>query len=306
MKIGGALVCLLMLLVAGCASDGGGGRYAQQNDAYPDAPPDVSDVPDAVPKDEPLAKSGNRSTYEVWGETYHVLSDPSGYVAEGDASWYGTKFQGYDTASGEPYDMYKMSAAHRTLPLPTYVRVTNLDNRRSVIVRVNDRGPFHGDRLIDLSYAAAARLDILGHGTGHVRVEAIDPEQWAEQHKRSNASASQGEVAKASSGAPVQEPGEKTVDEAPTAEAPQRDRVTEREGDAAQYVQVAALSSAARAKALEKRLQEQVSRPVRVREEASVYRVQVGPVRDASHLESIKAELQAAGFDQSFVVSATE
>ncbi|OLO12924.1 hypothetical protein BTW10_01535 [Chromohalobacter japonicus] len=305
MRVGGVLVCVLMLLVAGCASDGGG-RYTQKNDAYPDAPPDVSDVPDAVPKNEPLSKSGNRSTYEVWGETYHVLSDPSGYVEEGDASWYGTKFQGYDTASGEPYDMYKMSAAHRTLPLPTYVRVTNLDNRRSVIVRVNDRGPFHGDRLIDLSYAAAARLDILGHGTGHVRVEAIDPEQWAEQHKRSTESASQGKVAKASSGVPARESVQGAVDAASTAESPQQDRATERQSGTGQYVQVAALSSAARAKALEKRLRGQVSRPVRVREEASVYRVQVGPVHDASHLDSIKAELQAAGFDQSFVVSATE
>ncbi|MCK2042037.1 septal ring lytic transglycosylase RlpA family protein [Chromohalobacter sp. TMW 2.2308] len=301
MRVSGVLVCMLMLLVAGCASDGGG-RYAQQNDAYPDAPPDVTDVPDAVPKDEPLAKSGNRSTYEVWGETYHVLSDPSGYVEEGDASWYGTKFQGYDTASGEPYDMYKMSAAHRTLPLPTYVRVTNLDNRHSVIVRVNDRGPFHGDRLIDLSYAAAARLDILGHGTGHVRVEAIDPEQWAEQHKRSTESASQGEVAQVSSGVPTQG----ATNEASAADAPQQAPVAERQDGTGQYVQVAALSSAARAKALEKRLQGQVSRPVRVREEASVYRVQVGPVHDASHIDSIKAELQAAGFDQSFVVSATE
>nr|CDQ32992.1 RlpA-like protein precursor [Virgibacillus halodenitrificans] len=301
MRVSGVLVCMLMLLVAGCASDGGG-RYAQQNDAYPDAPPDVTDVPDAVPKDEPLAKSGNRSTYEVWGETYHVLSDPSGYVEEGDASWYGTKFQGYDTASGEPYDMYKMSAAHRTLPLPTYVRVTNLDNRRSVIVRVNDRGPFHGDRLIDLSYAAAARLDILGHGTGHVRVEAIDPEQWAEQHKRSTESASQGEVAQVSSGVPTQG----ATNEASAADAPQQAPVAERQDGTGQYVQVAALSSAARAKALEKRLQGQVSRPVRVREEASVYRVQVGPVHGASHIDSIKAELQAAGFDQSFVVSATE
>ncbi|MCK2044959.1 septal ring lytic transglycosylase RlpA family protein [Chromohalobacter moromii] len=301
MRVSGVLVCMLMLLVAGCASDGGG-RYAQQNDAYPDAPPDVTDVPDAVPKDEPLAKSGNRSTYEVWGETYHVLSDPSGYVEEGDASWYGTKFQGYDTASGEPYDMYKMSAAHRTLPLPTYVRVTNLDNRRSVIVRVNDRGPFHGDRLIDLSYAAAARLDILGHGTGHVRVEAIDPEQWAEQHKRSTESASQGEVAQVSSGVPTQG----ATNEASAADAPQQAPVAERQDGTGQYVQVAAMSSAARAKALEKRLQGQVSRPVRVREEASVYRVQVGPVHDASHIDSIKAELQAAGFDQSFVVSATE
>ncbi|KFF48696.1 hypothetical protein GY26_12555 [Gammaproteobacteria bacterium MFB021] len=173
------------LLLSGCAGGpggSGGGRYAASQDGYPDAPRDVSRVPDAVPKVEPRSRSGNRPTYRVWGKTYHVLSDPSGYVAEGRASFYGTKFQGYDTASGEPYDMYKMSAAHRSLPLPTYARVTNLDNGRQVIVRINDRGPFHDDRLIDLSYAAAARLDILGHGTGRVRVEAIDPVAWAKNH----------------------------------------------------------------------------------------------------------------------------
>ncbi|XCJ81473.1 septal ring lytic transglycosylase RlpA family protein [Salinicola endophyticus] len=174
------------LLVSGCAGGPGagssGGRYAASQDGYPDAPRDVSQVPDAVPKVEPRSRSGNRPTYRVWGKTYHVLNDPSGYVAEGRASFYGTKFQGYDTASGEPYDMYKMSAAHRSLPLPTYARVTNLDNGRQVIVRINDRGPFHDDRLIDLSYAAAARLDILGHGTGRVRVEAIDPVVWAKTH----------------------------------------------------------------------------------------------------------------------------
>lgn len=174
-----------LIMLGGCASGGGGngGRYAMSSDAYPDNPPDVANVPDAVPKVEPLAASGNRSTYRVWGKTYHVLPSAKGYEAEGTASWYGKKFQGYDTASGESYDMYKMSAAHRSLPLPTYARVTNTANGRSVIVKVNDRGPFHGNRLIDLSYAAAARLGILRTGTGHVRVEAIDPVAWQARHR---------------------------------------------------------------------------------------------------------------------------
>ena len=150
-----SLTLLLLALLAGCAggggSQGGGGRYAMDQDAYPDTPKDVANVPDAVPRVEPRSRSGNRSTYTVWGKTYHVLDDPAGYEAEGLASWYGVKFQGYDTANGETYDMYQMSAAHRSLPLPTYARVTNLDNGRKVIVRVNDRGPFHSDRLIDLS-----------------------------------------------------------------------------------------------------------------------------------------------------------
>ncbi len=188
----------LVLLLAGCAGGGGqapstpaeggsqaaaapsssGGRYAMSGDAYPVAPPDVSRVPDAVPRLEPLSRGGNRSTYEVWGKTYSVLPDARGYARQGTASWYGEKFHGYATSNGEIYDMYKMTAAHRSLPLPSFVRVTSLENGRSVIVRVNDRGPFHNDREIDLSYAAAARLDILDRGTGRVKVEAIDVEQW--------------------------------------------------------------------------------------------------------------------------------
>ncbi|WP_110710331.1 septal ring lytic transglycosylase RlpA family protein [Salinicola sp. CR57] len=210
---------LLVSILAGCAGGGGsqqgGGRYAMDQDAYPDSPEDVANVPDAVPRVEPRSRSGNRSTYSVWGKTYHVLDDPTGYSAEGRASWYGVKFQGYDTANGETYDMYKMSAAHRSLPLPTYARVTNLDNGRKVIVRVNDRGPFHSDRLIDLSYAAAARLGILKGGTGRVKVEAIDPVAWARTHGRSSPAggrAEQAELASRSgsprpvSGAPVSKP----------------------------------------------------------------------------------------------------
>lgn len=160
------------------SSAGSGGRYAMTGDAYPVAPPDVSRVPDAVPRLEPPSRGGNRSTYEVWGKTYSVLPEARGYARQGTASWYGEKFHGYATSNGEIYDMYKMTAAHRSLPLPSFVRVTSLDNGRSVIVRVNDRGPFHNDREIDLSYAAAARLDILDSGTGRVKVEAIDVEQW--------------------------------------------------------------------------------------------------------------------------------
>jgi rare lipoprotein A len=124
---------------------------------------------------EPLSRYGNPSSYVVLGTRYHTLSGSKNYRARGIASWYGTKFHGHRTSSGETYDMYTMSAAHKTLPLPTYARVTNLENGKSVVVKINDRGPFHANRLIDLSYAAAARLDILGSGTGLVEVVAIDP-----------------------------------------------------------------------------------------------------------------------------------
>lgn len=128
-----------------------------------------------MPRVEPLSPYGNSPTYVVDGRTYHTLTTSDGFVQRGIASWYGRKFHGRRTSSGETYDMFAITAAHRQLPLPTYARVTNLGNGRSIIVRVNDRGPFHSNRIIDLSYGAAKRLGILAEGTGLVEVRAIDP-----------------------------------------------------------------------------------------------------------------------------------
>lgn len=155
----------------------GGGRYTILQDHAPSGDINVDHLPDLIPKWEPKSRGGNKSSYEVWGETYTVMDSAKDYSAEGTASWYGNKFHGHKTSNGEIYDMYAFSAAHKSLPLPTYLNVTNLDNQRSVIVRVNDRGPFHGDRLIDLSYAAAARLDYHKKGLARVRIEAITPTQ---------------------------------------------------------------------------------------------------------------------------------
>ena len=144
-------------------------------DSGPTGPtPDLSNLPDPIPRAEPLSKYGNKSPYEVLGKTYYVLPNPDNYKEYGKASWYGTKFHGRRTSSGEPYDMYKLTAAHRSLPIPSYVRVTNLDNRRTAIVRVNDRGPFHSERMIDLSYAAAVKLGFANQGTARVMVELVD------------------------------------------------------------------------------------------------------------------------------------
>ena len=128
-----------------------------------------------IPRVEPKSKYGNPPSYVVFGKRYYVMDSAKGYVEEGIASWYGTKFHGRPTSSQEPYDMYAMTAAHKSLPLPTYARVTNKQNGRSVIVRINDRGPFHDNRIIDLSYAAATKLGIVEKGTGLVEVRAIDP-----------------------------------------------------------------------------------------------------------------------------------
>jgi len=184
-----SLVCALFL--AGCSSGPepkyeSDPRYTMKQDKAPVNPPDVSNVPDAVPMDVAYSRGGNKPEYQVWGKTYRVLDTHIGYKEEGIASWYGLKFHGHKTSNGEIYDIYKMSAAHKSLPIPSYARVTNLDNGKSVIVRVNDRGPFHEDRLIDLSYSAASRLEITQKGTGRVRVEAIDargsqPQQVAQQ-----------------------------------------------------------------------------------------------------------------------------
>jgi rare lipoprotein A len=132
-------------------------------------------IPDAVPRVEPRARLGNPPFYDVFGRRYYVLSSSSAYIERGVASWYGPGFHKVRTSTGELYDMYGMTAAHKTLPLPAYVRVINLQNGRSCVVRVNDRGPFVGNRIIDLSYTAAAKLDMLQNGTAMVEVRAIDP-----------------------------------------------------------------------------------------------------------------------------------
>lgn len=160
------LLTLCMVLVVACAAPS----------KTPDvAPPPISAaaVPDAVPRYEPILTAGNKSPYRVHGKTYHVLKSAQGYAAEGVASWYGLKFHGRQTSNGERFSVYGATAAHRSLPIPTYVRVTNLDNGRSMIVRVNDRGPFHPNRIIDLSYGAAVKLGFADRGTAPVRVEAI-------------------------------------------------------------------------------------------------------------------------------------
>ena len=128
---------------------------------------------DPIPRPEPRSRHGNGPVYEVFGKRYTVMNSASGYRERGVASWYGKKFHGRHTSMGETYDMYEMTAAHKTLPLPTYVRVRNLRNSKSVIVRVNDRGPFVHNRIIDLSYSAALKLDMVGTGTSLVEVEAI-------------------------------------------------------------------------------------------------------------------------------------
>lgn len=153
---------------------GGGGYYL--NDGPGDnPPPNLEQVPDAVPKREPLAR-GAMKPYVVMGQSYTPMTQLAPYKVRGVASWYGRRYHGQQTSSGEIYDMYAMTAAHTVLPIPSYVRVTNLANNKSVILRINDRGPFYPDRVIDLSYTAAYKLGVLGGGKAMVEVESILPD----------------------------------------------------------------------------------------------------------------------------------
>jgi rare lipoprotein A len=145
----------------------------------PAPPRDLASIPDAVPRHEPRSARGNPASYEVLGRRYHVLPTAEGYRERGVASWYGPDFHAKTTSSGEPYDMYAMTAAHKTLPIPAYARVTNLTNGRSVVVRINDRGPFVANRIIDLSYTAAHKLDMTRAGTVFVEVEVLTPDSPA-------------------------------------------------------------------------------------------------------------------------------
>jgi len=168
---------VLTLTLSGCLTLTGC-TFTRYHDSGPRTEVNVARIPNAVPRVEPLSTNGNPASYTVLGHTYHVMHSSKGYVERGIASWYGTKFHGRTTSNGEIYSMYKMTAAHKTLPIPSYVQVTNLENGRKVIVRVNDRGPFHPNRIIDLSYVAAKKLGIASNGTGLVEVRSIDPRHW--------------------------------------------------------------------------------------------------------------------------------
>jgi len=177
------IACLLLALLAACSGTKKGGYY---KDDGPEAnpPSNLDKVPDAIPKIEPLASGANKP-YNVFGRAYTPDTSGGPYKIQGRASWYGKKFHGNSTSNGERYDMYAMTAAHTTLPIPSYVRVTRVSNGKSVVLRINDRGPFHSDRVIDLSYVAAYKLGMLGPGSSEVIVERIMPDQirnWQPQN----------------------------------------------------------------------------------------------------------------------------
>lgn len=266
----------LAVLVGGCSHapepiDGGGVAV----DGPPPDPVRAHNVPDAIPRAEPPSRYGNPDTYEVFGKTYHTLDTSVGFVQRGTASWYGRKFHGRRTSSGEPYDMYAMTAAHRELPIPCYVRVTHLENGRSVVVRVNDRGPFHEGRIIDLSYAAASRLGIADAGTGPVEIRAITP---GEEMPRVAATTS-----------PLAVPAPAAV--------PVWAETGVNSGMVPVSLQVGAFNELANATRLRDRLLAKLGRPVVIHEDAASprYRVRVGPLAAEDDLSAVELALEQMG-----------
>ena len=251
-------------------------------DAAPKKPSQtrIDNAKEAVPKVEPKSKYGNPESYVVFGKRYYVKDSAKGYVEEGIASWYGTKFHGRRTSSGERYDMYAMTAAHKTLPLPTYARVTNLDNGRSVIVKINDRGPFHEDRIIDLSYSAAIRLGTVKSGTGRVEVVALDPRNYSRQGLRQ---ASESEIV-------IQ----------PLSEDEPLPKVSS-------YVQIGAFSSALNAESLRKKFSDNGIDHIAVYEsvlaDRKIYKVHIGPLDSVQAIDAALQQLRGLGQDEYRIVS---
>ncbi len=247
-------------------------RYRDSHDSVPTGPLDISKLVEPVPKVEPRSLYGNKSPYTVLGKTYRVLPSAHGYHERGIASFYGNKFNGYKTSSLETYDMYQFSAAHKTLPLPSYARVTNLDNGKSVVVRINDRGPFHPGRIIDLSYAAAVKIGVWPKGTGRVEVRAIDPAEGEPDAAAAASAAGPGELPAAGT-VPVTSPGI--------------------------YLQVGAFADRDNAERLARRLRAADLGPVRLLDGISggrpVRRVQVGPFADIDRADQASARIEDLG-----------
>ncbi|GLH34699.1 septal ring lytic transglycosylase RlpA family protein [Pseudomonas putida] len=284
------------------------------NRAHKDGAPwwdvDVNKIPDATP----TVHTGNykANPYTVLGKTYYPMQDSRNYRAEGTASWYGTKFHGQNTANGELYDLYGMSAAHKTLPLPAYVRVTNLANGRSVILRVNDRGPFYSDRIIDLSYAAAKKLGYAESGTAHVRVEGIDPQQWWAQRGQQpplmlkEPKATQPQAIAASTGRVEQWSPPAQQHAAPVVPV-QVGGNNVPAGNGGSFLQVGAFANPDAAELLRSKLSTMVSAPVFissiVRNQQTLHRVRLGPISSQGEIQQAQDSIRLANLGQAKLVT---
>jgi rare lipoprotein A len=284
---------VLAALLTGCvgtapsqtSAPASGSRYELANDSPLLEPIDLASIPAVVPRVENRTLAGNKSPYTVNGRTYRVMANEAGYAESGMASWYGRKFHGHLTSNGEVYDMFKVSAAHTTLPIPSYVRVTNVDNGKSIIARVNDRGPFHAGRIVDLSYAGAALLGYADRGTARVMVEAVLP---------GNAIAPQALVR------PV-------VAAVSSAEPVGAERALIEAGRGEEYLQVGAFASIDSARSLVTRLTGMTGLPVLIHSDTGdsgtvLHKVRMGPLSDTTQVQDLIARVQAARLGTPFRV----
>ncbi len=282
----------LALLLPGCATG------PQRPEPKPGVNVDL--IPEPKPRFEPRSKYGNPESYVEGGKRYWVIPNPKGFVERGKASWYGKEFDGKRTSSGETYNMYDMTAAHRTLPLPTYIEVRNLKNNRKVIVRVNDRGPFAKNRILDLSYAAAAKLGMVGEGTTPVEIRVLDPADY-----QSPAPEKRGVTVAAAPRAPSPPvkplPPEKAVSNAPKDKLPDADGVAP-----GIYVQVGAYARSESAEAVKRDVSEALGRPALIAPIESaigvLYRVRLGPFASEQEAQKVLPGLRDRGYFQYRIV----
>ena len=285
----------------------GPGDYSRPHkDGAPWWDVDVSQIPDATPM--PHYGRYKANPYTVLGKTYFPISDGRRYSATGTASWYGTKFHGQPTANGEKYDLYGMSAAHKTLPLPTYVKVTNLDNGRTVVLRVNDRGPFYSDRIIDLSFAAAKKLGYAESGTARVKVEGIDPQQWwADQGRPVPTMRAQPEMVASKPASNVAQPIEQYTpppQQHAAATVPLEVDAKKNASPAASglFLQVGAFANPDAAQLLKDKLSGVVSAPVFissvVHNQQTLHRVRLGPIDTPDEAMQLEESVRLANLGQ--------
>lgn len=263
------ILLLVSLSLTACVQTG---RYSQREDSAPRYVPQRMTTQDAIPRYEQY-NPANSKAYTVFGKKYWPMKSSKGYTAVGDASWYGQKFHGHLTSNGERYNMYTMSAAHKTLPLPSFVKVTNLNNNKQVIVRVNDRGPFHGGRLIDLSYAAASKLDMLKQGTARVKIQVIHVAPDGKQHIAGQAQ-------------PATKPS-------PPPQQPKQ-----------LYIQVTALKDQQKIKELAKGLTLLYQLPTQTPLNNGISRLRLGPIQDKDRAQALLKQLKSSGYQHAFTLYA--
>lgn len=312
-KIKSSLVIIIIVcLISACST--GTGRYQQKHDSKPNRLPNSSELHDATPRAEAHSRGGNKN-YQVRGKHYHVLKSAQNFTESGIASWYGRKFHGHLTSNGEIYDMYAMSAAHKNLPLPTYLKVVNNDNNLSVIVRVNDRGPFHQSRIIDLSYSAAYKLDMLKTGTANVTITAItdfSANGLAKLNGNSiNSSATKIKTATkpslpltpalASVNENIATDTKTTADVSKPAALPSASLTANNGNSHPHYIQVFASKSHTQADKLANALAKRHQENTQLEQINGIFRVLIGPIKQRDEITNLLLSIKDNGYPNAFI-----